>query len=201
MNCEGVTLVLGDRQAQMLLAAPHEGTLKGTRDRAILAMLLSHGLRCEELCTLTVGRLRQREGVPHVRVAGKGDKGHDLPFHVTPQRLIAACLQEVGHAKDLKGPLFRPIKYNPTKTLAKPLHPVSVYQDIVRHYVRAVSLLDTVPGLCVHSRRATAPNALAHEADIAKVQEWLGHSDSSPTRMYDKRQSRPEDSPTFNVPY
>ena len=35
----------------------------------------------------------------------------------------------------------------------------------------------------------------------AKVQEWLGHADISTTRMYNKRQSRPEDSPTFKVQY
>jgi integrase/recombinase XerD len=37
-----------------------------------------------------------------------------------------------------------------------------------------------VNGLCVHSLRATAAtNALSHEADIAKVQEWLGHANVS----------------------
>jgi integrase/recombinase XerD len=87
-----------------------------------------------------------------------------------------------------------------TKTLAKPLHPASVYHTIIRRYAGVLSLTDVIPGLCVHSRRATAAiNALQHEADIAKVQEWLGHADISTTRMYDKRQSRPEDSPTFKV--
>ena len=51
-----------------------------------------------------------------------------------------------------------------------------------------------------HSLRATAAtNALEHGADIAKVQDWLGHSDITTTRLYDKRQHRPEDSPTFKV--
>jgi integrase/recombinase XerD len=82
------------------------------------------------------------------------------------------------------------------------LHPVSVYQDIVRHYAREVGLLDAIPGICVHSMRATAAtNALSNHADIAKVQEWLGHADISTTRMYDKRQSRPEDSQTFKIRY
>src|ERR1700693_4493814 len=55
-----------------------------------------------------------------------------------------------------------------------------------------------VNGLCVHSLRATAAtNALSHEADIAKVQEWLGHANISTTRLYDRRKTRPEDSPTF----
>jgi site-specific recombinase XerD len=50
-------------------------------------------------------------------------------------------------------------------------------------------------------RATAATNALEHEADIAKVQEWLGHADISTTRMYDRRKSRPEDSPTFKVSY
>ena len=42
--------------------------------------------------------------------------------------------------------------------------------------------------LCVHSLRATAAtNALSHEADIAKVQEWLGHANVSTIRPYDRR--------------
>ena len=115
---------------------------------------------------------------------------------------MAAYLKDAGHAEDLKGPLFRPVKNNRTKTLAKPLHPISVYQDIVKRYAKEIGLADEVPGLCVHSLRATAAtNALSNNADIAKVQQWLGHSDISTTRMYDKRQFRPEDSPTLKVRY
>jgi integrase/recombinase XerD len=52
----------------------------------------------------------------------------------------------------------------------------------------------------VHSLRATAAtNALDHQADIAKVQEWLGHASIATTRIYDHRKTRPEDSPTFKV--
>ena len=57
-------------------------------------------------------------------------------------------------------------------------------------------------GLCIHSLRAmAATNALAHNADIAKVQEWLGHANIATTRLYDRRQSRLEESPTFKVEY
>jgi len=49
--------------------------------------------------------------------------------------------------------------------------------------------------------RQTARNALFHEADIAKVQEWLGHANVSTTRLYDRRKVRPEDSLTFRVEY
>jgi site-specific recombinase XerD len=76
-----------------------------------------------------------------------------------------------------------------------------IFQGIY-HYARQTGLAEEVRGICVHAMRATAAtNALAHNADIAKVQEWLGHADISTTRMYDKRQSRPEDNPTFKVKY
>ena len=59
-----------------------------------------------------------------------------------------------------------------------------------------------ISGFCVHSLRATAAsNSLEREADISKVQEWLGHANISTTRLYDKRKSRPEDSPTFKIKY
>jgi integrase len=128
--------------------------------------------------------------VVHVRVEGKGDKVRYLPLHILAQQLIRVYLDAAGHGDDLKEPLFRPVKNNRTKTLAKPLHPTSVYQDVVKRYATAVGLTEVVPGLCVHSLWATAATkALAHEADIAT------------TRMYDTRQSRPEDRPTFKVRY
>lgn len=67
-------------------------------------------------------------------------------------------------------------------------------------YARSAAL--TVGGFCVHFLRATAAiNALDHEPDIAKVQEWLGHANIATTRLYDRRKMRPEDSPTFKVRY
>jgi integrase/recombinase XerD len=54
----------------------------------------------------------------------------------------------------------------------------------------------------VHALRATAAtNALDHQADTAKAQEWLGHANIATTRIYDHRRTRPEDSPTFKVAY
>ncbi len=53
-----------------------------------------------------------------------------------------------------------------------------------------------------HAARATAPtNAFEQGADIAKVQEWLGHANVSTTRVYDYCKTRAEDSPVFKVSY
>lgn len=53
-----------------------------------------------------------------------------------------------------------------------------------------------------HELRATAATgAPKHHADIARVQEWLGHASIGTTRVYDRRGFRPKNSTTFKVVY
>lgn len=78
---EGSTPALGDAQARKLLDAPPKDTLKGLRDRAILATLLYHGIRREELCGLRVKDMQSRQGVVHFRIKGKRDKIRFVPVH------------------------------------------------------------------------------------------------------------------------
>jgi site-specific recombinase XerD len=60
---------------------------------------------------------------------------------------------------------------------------------MVKHYAKRVGV--NIEGFGAHSLRATAAtNALDHEADIAKVQEWLGHANIATTRLYDRRKTR-----------
>ena len=199
---EGSTPALGDAQARKLLDAPPSDTLKGMRDRAILTTLLYHGIRREELCGLRVKDMQTRQGVVHFRVKGKREKIRFVPVHTMAQRLIGEYLTLSGHEAERDGALFRPVKNNRTGTLEKHLDPSSIYRNIVRKYGLETGISGEVNGLCVHSLRATAAtNALAHESDIAKVQEWLGHANVSTTRLYDRRKSKPEDSPTFRVKY
>lgn len=198
---EGKTPAIGDGQARQLLDAPPPDTLKGKRDRAILSTFLFHGLRCEELCKLKVKDLHTRRGVLHLRIHGKGGKLRYVPTHPGTLDRINDYLDACGHRDDLDGPLFRPVK-NPSggNNLDKALTPHAIYGYVVKKYADELGL--NVPGFCVHALRATAAtNALDHEADIAKVQEWLGHANISTTRLYDRRKTRPEDSPTFRVAY
>ena len=74
--------------------------------------------------------------------------------------------------------------------------PDGVYK-LVRAYSSALGF-----EIGAHALRATAAtNALDHQADIAKLQAWLGHASIATTRPYDHRKTRPEDSPTFKVSY
>lgn len=207
-NNEGSTPALGDAQARRLLEAPAPDTLKGVRDRAILATLLYHGIRREELCLLRLRDIQSRQGVMHFRIKGKRDKIRYVPLHPMAQRLIEEYLAALGKHSGgqdglgLDGPLFRPVANNRTGTLDRHLDPGSIYRNIVIKYAQATGISAEAIGVCVHSMRTTAAtNALSNEADIAKVQEWLGHANVSTTRLYDRRKSKPEDSPTFHVKY
>lgn len=104
-----------------------------------------------------------------------------------------------GHRADREGALFRPVK-NPGGTLERALSPDAIFRRIVIPYGRKVGIKSA--GFGPHSLRATAAtNALNHNADLAKVQDWLGHEDPKTTRGYDRRSERPDDSPTFKVSY
>ncbi|KPX21617.1 Phage integrase [Pseudomonas amygdali pv. dendropanacis] len=109
----------------------------------------------------------------------KGGKVRYLPLHPIAADRIHQYLESSGHhLADRKVPLFIPLRGKLTGAWIE------------------------VDGLGVHGLRATAAtNALEHEADIAKVQVWLGHANISTTRIYDRRQNRAEDSPTFKVKY
>jgi site-specific recombinase XerD len=188
--------------ARRLIEAPPADTLKGVRDRAILATLLYHGIRREELCRLKVRDMQSRQGVMHFRIKGKRDKTPFVPMHPMAQRLVEEYLALAGHATEAAAPVFRPVTNNRTGELDKPLDGRSVYDNVVRKYARETGVSAKIDGLCVHSLRATAAtNALENAADIAKVQEWLGHANIATTRIYDRRKTRPEDSPTFRVRY
>ena len=78
---EGRTPALSDAQARRLLGAPEGDSLQARRDRALLAVLLYHGLRRDEVARLTVGSLHEHRGVPHLRVSGKGSKTRPVPVH------------------------------------------------------------------------------------------------------------------------
>ncbi|SET12924.1 Site-specific recombinase XerD [Nitrosospira multiformis] len=198
---QGKTPALGDAQARALLETPKAETLKGKRDRAILSALLYHGIRREELAKLKVKDYNQmRRGVAHLRIKGKGGKMRFIPTHPSTLTLIEEYLEAAGHGPNPDAPLFRPVKNNVHGHTLTALTPDSIYFEVVLKYLRKLGIFGENMG--PHVMRATAAtNALDNGADIAKVQEWLGHANIATTRIYDHRKTRPEDSPTFKVSY
>jgi integrase len=118
--------------------------------------------------------LHPRRGVPHARCTRQRQQTRYIPLHASTQELLNDYLVE--HATP------------PTLTRPLPTREQQSYRRTGQH--------DARDG--VHALRATAAtNALDHEADIAKVQEWLGHANIATTRIYDRRKMKPKDSPTF----
>ena len=195
---EGATPALGDGQVRQLLKLPAGEGLKQKRDRALLSVLFYHGLRREEVATLKVSSIHHRRGVPTLRVHGKGSKTRYIPLHPGTHRLLLDYLEASGHGSDPNGALFRRVHRggNWAHHRAEALRPNGIYK-VMCGYSQQLG----IPGHPHVARASAATNALENGADIAEVQEWLGHADISTTRIYDRRRRRPEDSPTYKVSY
>jgi site-specific recombinase XerD len=95
----------------------------------------------------------------------------------------------------------------PDVTRAPARHNLRLIQDVIRRHSRRCPARETSVRsdplrfeIGAHALWATAAtDALDHQADIAKVQEWLGHANIGIIRIYDRRKTQPEDSPTFKV--
>jgi integrase/recombinase XerD len=193
---EGATPALGDGQVRQLLKLPAGDRLKQKRDRALLSVLFYHGLRREEVATLKVSSIHSRRGIPTLRVEGKGSKVRYLPLHPGTHRLLLDYLEASRHANDPNGALFRRVRRGGYWSSTAALCSNGIYK-VMRGYAQQLG----VPAHPHVARASAATNALENGADIAEVQEWLGHADISTTRMYDRRRRRPEDSPTYKVSY
>ena len=164
-----------------MLDAPDATTLKGKRDSAILATLLYHALRRDELCKLKIKDFKhERRGVAHLKISGKGGKTRYVPLHPAASGLITEYLEAAGHGADETTALFHPVHNSKIEGSQKPIKPDAIYK-LVRRYSAALGF-----EIGAHALRATAAtNALENHADIAKVQEWLGHANIATTRIYD----------------
>ncbi|MBF0593954.1 MAG: tyrosine-type recombinase/integrase [Candidatus Omnitrophica bacterium] len=195
---EGTTAAIGERQARDLLDAPDSDTALGKRDRAILATFLFHALRRSELCGLRLKDIQEREGIKQFKILGKGEKERYIPIHPSAARRINDYLEAIGNPADKELPIFRSLSNN-GKNAGKALTTTAVYQLVLR-YGEKVGI--DISNFSPHSLRATAAtNTLSNGEDIRRVQKWLGHATIQTTAMYDKRNNRPEDSPTYRVKY
>lgn len=197
----GKTPALSNPQARKLLDAPAADTLKGQRDRAILSLLLHHGLRREELTRLKVKDFAQEDrGGPRMQVWGKGGKVRYLPIHTDTLKLVATYLEAAGHKHQSCYWLFQSVSHHHAANPNCGMTPGAVYSEVVKKYMLPLGINGDNMG--PHALRATAATcALENQADIAKVQEWLGHANINTTRVYDRRETRSADSPTFKVAY
>lgn len=167
---------LTKEQAQTLLGLPNVATVKGLRDRAILAVLLGCGLRREECTGLAVGNIQQREGRwVIVDLVGKRSKTRSVPMPSWCKYAIDAYLLAAGVAD---GVLFRSVRRGDHIT-AQGMTAQAIF-DVVKDYAALIGV-DVRP----HDLRRTFAK-LAHKgnAPIEQIQLSLGHSSVQTTERY-----------------
>src|SRR5690242_8787418 len=163
-------------QVQKLLDAPDDNDLLGARDKAMLEVLYSSGIRVSELVELEMSDLDLQEGI--LRVRGKGRKDRLTPIG---SQAIAAIqryfeLRNAGGAQpDANGQRVFLNKHG------EALSTRSVRRKLDKYLVEAG--LD--PGISPHTlRHSFATHLLNNGADLRSVQELLGHQSLSTTQIY-----------------
>jgi integrase len=165
-------------QANDLLNAPDAKTLKGVRDRAILALLIGCGLRRAELLRLDVEDLEQREGrwvLPDL--AGKGGRVRTVTVPAGVKTRIDTWLKASGIEQ---GRLFRPVS-KAGSLQGREIRDEKVVWRLVMHYAKATDLGKLAP----HDLRRTCAK-LCRKAggELEQIQMLLGHSSIQTTERY-----------------
>jgi integrase len=167
---------LSARQAQSLLNAPDVSTLRGLRDRAILAVLLGCGLRRSEVAALTFTHVQQREGRwCIVDLVGKHGRIRTTPMPNWVKVATDAWTAATGIAE---GHVFRPVIRD--RVSGDRLGEKVVWQ-MLRQYATDIG----IPALAPHDlRRTCAKLCRAAGGELEQIQMLLGHASVQTTERY-----------------
>lgn len=162
-------------EVDQILNSIDTSTTKGVRDRALIELLYSCGLRASEAVTLQLGDLFFEDG--YIRVVGKGSKQRLIPISPVAQQRVQEYLalrNEDGKASDREHTLF-------LNNRGRGLSRVMLF-TLIKRYVTQAGLKHNVSP---HTFRHSFATHLLHGgASIREVQEMLGHESISTTEIY-----------------
>ena len=162
-----------------LFKAPKTDTQNGLRDRAIMELLFSSGLRVSELVGLDRDHINLKR--KEFMVRGKGQK--DRPIFISPE--AASWVSQYLEARqDNSKPLF--IRYSGNKKVNLD---GNFYRLTARSVQRMISRYALLAGITKHvsphtMRHSFATDLLMNGADLRSVQAMLGHSNIATTQIY-----------------
>jgi len=163
-------------QVQKLLEAPGDADLLCARDKAMLEVLYSSGIRVSELVELEMGDLDLQEGV--LRVKGKGRKDRLTPIGSQAIKALQRYFELRAQEPKCQGASAARVFLNKH---GDTLSTRSVRRKLDKYLVEAG--LD--PGISLHTlRHSFATHLLNNGADLRSVQELLGHASLATTQLY-----------------
>jgi site-specific recombinase XerD len=165
--------IISYAELERLLVAPDATTLLGMRDKAVLELFFSTGLRLSEVCALD-RFIDLKKG--ELTVRGKGDKVRLVFLSDTARRALTAYM---ARRTDAETPLFVSILKG--KIIGR-MTPRAVERMVTRYGIRAGIMGKK---LSPHTlRHCFATDLLENGADIRAVQEMLGHASIATTQIY-----------------
>lgn len=162
------------KDMERLLNAPQGDDLKSLRDKAILEILFSTGLRISELCSLD-RRIDIDRG--EITVRGKGGKIRVVFLSDRAKKALKNYLDKRG---DIEDALFISLNKNSSKIIGRILPRTA--QRLVDFYGRKAGIFERISPHQLRHQFAT--DLLIGGADLRSVQELLGHSNIATTQIY-----------------
>jgi integrase/recombinase XerD len=165
-------------EVERLLSQPDLKTTLGMRDRAMLELLYSTGLRVSELVSLRVNDLDSKLGC--VRCIGKGDKERIVPVGRSALGMVEKYLRDARPQLVRQGRAVNSAALFVNRRGAS-LSRVGVWKILSQYGRRAGLRVALTPHMLRHS---FATHLLERGADLRSVQLMLGHADISTTQIY-----------------
>lgn len=179
---KGLTPVLSADEARMLIDSIETGTVRGLRDRALIAVMVYSFARIGAVLGMKVEDFYVEGRRAWFRLHEKGGRLHCVPAHHKAADFVEAYIAAADIAADRKGPLFRTFASGDVIRPKSP-DPTSVLAMIKKRAVR-VGLPATT---CCHTFRATGITAyLANGGTIENAQAIAAHECLTTTKLYDR---------------
>jgi integrase/recombinase XerD len=166
---------LSVEEVERLLAQPDTSSAIGLRDKAIIELMYSTGIRVSELAGIRVGDLQMEAGC--LRCIGKGNKERLLPVGKKALAVVEAYMKK-SRPELLRDNASANLFLNQR---GRPMDRVMIWKMMGRYGRKAALRKPLKPHTLRHS---FATHLLDRGADLRSVQIMLGHSDISTTQIY-----------------